>query len=57
MVQDIFFACVLIALLAVFHRQIREVLEDLNNRRGGPPTPRHPSPSLDDEILRRRIRL
>lgn len=57
MVQDIVFACILIALLAVFHRQIREVLEDLNNRRGGPRTPGHPSPALDDEILRRRIRL
>jgi hypothetical protein len=57
MVQDIVFACILIALLAVFHRQIREVLEDLNNRRGGPRSPGHPSPALDDEILRRRTRL
>jgi hypothetical protein len=56
MAHDIVFSCILIALLGLVHREIREALENIN-RRGGPPTPRHPSPAFDDEILRRRVRL
>ena len=49
MAAQVICSCILIALLIVFHKQIREALEDLNNRRGGPRTPMHPSPAVDDE--------
>jgi len=38
-------------------RGLREALiEALNNFRGGPPTPMHPSPADDGRLLRRRSR-
>ncbi len=38
-------------------RGLREALiEALNNFRGGPPTPMHPSPANDGPLLRRRSR-
>ncbi len=40
------------ATMLFFHRRkVREALEDFN-RRGGPPTPMHPSPAGDDSLLR-----
>ena len=57
MAAQIICSCILITLLIVFRKQIREAFEDLNNRRGGPGTPMHPSPAVDDEILRHRTRL
>ena len=44
-------------LLAIFGRRkfIDELIEALNNFRGGPPTPMHPSPANDAELLRRRL--
>jgi hypothetical protein len=49
------FAALLILLLC--QRWLREmVMEAINNFRGGPPTPMHPSPADDSALLRRRSR-
>jgi len=47
-------AAVLVTILSVKHREIREAIENFNDHfRGGPPTPMHPSPAGDDRFLRR----
>ncbi len=38
------------------HWLLDAVIEAINNRRGGPPTAMHPSPSNDGALLRRRRR-
>jgi hypothetical protein len=45
-------------LLAIFRRRelVDELIEALNNFRGGPPSPMHPSPVNDRDLLRRRLR-
>jgi hypothetical protein len=35
---------------------LNALMEAINNFRGGPPTPMHPSPSNDAALLRKRIR-
>jgi len=43
--------------LFLFQRGVLEaIIEALNNFRGGPPRPMHPSPSNDRALLRRRAR-
>jgi hypothetical protein len=44
------------AVLMFYHRQIREAIESFRNNfpRGGPPSPTHPSPAGDVELLRHR---
>lgn len=54
--QDIFWALVLTALLIVFWKDIKEALEDINNRLQGPPGPMGPLPSTDAHLLLRRSR-
>jgi hypothetical protein len=49
---------VVLALLTLFRRSMRDALiqamNDLvNNFRGGPPTPMHPSPANDSALLRK----
>lgn len=47
-------ACFAIFVIFFFKRWILEALiEAINNFRGGPPTPMHPSPAGDDALLRR----
>jgi hypothetical protein len=53
----IIFSLILAALLGVLLSQrwlVDTLIEAINNFRGGPPTPRHPSPSDDAILLRRR---
>lgn len=42
------------AVLVQYRRQISEAIESFTNNfpRGGPPSPMHPSPGVDDEPLR-----
>ena len=41
----------------LFRRSMLDALiEAINNFRGGPPTPMHPSPADDTALLRRRVR-
>jgi hypothetical protein len=54
--QDIFWALVLTALLIVFWKDIKEALEEINNRLQGPPGPMGPLPSTDARLLHRRSR-
>ena len=44
------------ALLFWNRRQLADAIENLRNNfpRGGPPTPMHPSPAGDSELLRRK---
>lgn len=46
------------ALAALFFRRwmLDALIEAINNFRGGPPTPMHPSPADDGALLRRRSR-
>jgi len=46
------------ALVALFFRRsmVDAVIEAINNFRGGPPTPMHPSPANDSALLRKRAR-
>jgi hypothetical protein len=43
---------------ALFFRRwmLEALIEAINNFRGGPPTPMHPSPANDGVLLRRRSR-
>jgi hypothetical protein len=55
----VFFSAILVALLVTlcFQRWLLDALiEAINNFRGGPPTPMHPSPADDGALLRRRSR-
>jgi hypothetical protein len=49
---------ILVAVVALLFRRsmIDALIEALNNFRGGPPTPMHPSPADDGALLRRRAR-
>lgn len=49
----------LVVLLFLMHREIAEAIDNFRNNfpRGGPPTPRHPLPSGDRALLRRRPRV
>ena len=49
---------ILVAVVALFSRRwmLDALIEELNNFRGGPPTPMHPSPADDGALLRRRSR-
>jgi hypothetical protein len=52
-------SAILVALLVTlcFQRWLLDALiEAINNFRGGPPTPMHPSPADDGALLRRRSR-
>jgi hypothetical protein len=52
-------SAILVALLLTlcFQRWLLDaVIEAINNFRGGPPTPMHPSPADDGALLRRRSR-
>jgi hypothetical protein len=53
-VADIFCALVLTALLVVFRKNIKEVMEDISNHLGGPPNPMAPLPSTDAHLLLKR---
>jgi len=50
------FASGLIGLMILFRRELQKVAEDLNNRRGGPPSPMGPLPSTDAHLLLKRRR-
>ena len=55
----IIFPAILVALLLFlcFQRRLLDALiEAIDNFRGGPPTPMHPSPADDGALLRRRSR-
>ena len=49
---------ILVAVVALlFRRSVLDALiEAINNFRGGPPTPMHPSPANDAALLRKRAR-
>jgi hypothetical protein len=49
---------ILVAVVALFFRRwmLDALIEELNNFRGGPPTPMHPSPADDGALVRRRSR-
>ena len=52
-------SAILVALLVTlcFQRWLLDaIIEAINNFRGGPPTPMHPSPADDGALLRRRSR-
>jgi hypothetical protein len=54
---ELFSVFVAILLFALFGRKLLDpIVEALNNFRGGPPTPMHPSPSGDTALLRKRLR-
>jgi hypothetical protein len=56
---SILFPAILLALLVIlcFQRRLPdELIEAINNFRGGPPTTMHPSPANDGALLRRRSR-
>jgi hypothetical protein len=55
----IIFSAILVALLVVLcyqRRLLDALIEAIDNFRGGPPTPMHPSPANDGALLRRRSR-
>lgn len=45
---------VAIAIGAAAWKHWREIADAINNFRGGPPTPRHPSPAADAVLLLKR---
>jgi hypothetical protein len=47
-----------VAVAAIFFRpwMLDALVEAINNFRGGPPTPMHPSPADDGALLRKRAR-
>jgi hypothetical protein len=49
---------IFVALVALFLRRwmVDALIEAINNFRGGPPTPMHPSQSNDAALLRKRFR-
>jgi hypothetical protein len=49
---------IFVSLVALFFRRwmVDALIEAINNFRGGPPTPMHPSPSNDAALLRKRSR-
>ena len=49
---------IFVAIAALFFRRwmVDALIEAINNFRGGPPTPMHPSPSNDAALLRKRSR-
>ena len=49
---------IIVAVVALFFRRwmLDALIEEINNFRGGPPTPMHPSPADDGALLRRRSR-
>jgi hypothetical protein len=56
--QDIFVLCLTAVLAGVvisFRRSIRELMDEINNRRGGPP-PMHPLPANDGHLVGRRFK-
>jgi len=54
MAVNIFWACVLIALLGVFWKDLKQAAENLGNHFGGPPGPMGPLPSSDTHLLLKR---
>jgi hypothetical protein len=48
------FAACLTGLLIVFRKKLQELIELLDNWRGGPPGPMHPLPSADAHLLCKR---
>jgi hypothetical protein len=54
MAVNLFCACVLTALLVVFWKDVKEVVENISNRFGGPPNPMAPLPSADAHLLLKR---
>jgi hypothetical protein len=56
--SSIVLVLILVAVVALFFRRwmLDALIEELNNFRGGPPTPMHPSPADDGALLRRRSR-
>ena len=54
---ELFCLFVAILLFAFFGRTLFDpIIEALNNFKGGPPTPMHPSPTGDAALLRKRLR-
>jgi hypothetical protein len=52
----LFLICVAGVALFFRRRMLDALIEAINNFRGGPPTPMHPSPADDGALLRRRSR-
>ena len=49
--------CCLAMVIFIFRREpVDALIEAINNFRGGPPRPMHPSPADDGVLLRRRSR-
>ena len=54
---ELFCLFIAILLFAFFGPTLLDpIIEALNNFKGGPPTPMHPSPSGDGALLRKRLR-
>lgn len=57
---EILLLVILVAALVILcfrrWRLLEALIEEIDNRRGGPPTAMHPSPSNDGALLRRRSR-
>jgi hypothetical protein len=53
----VLFLILVAVVVLLFRRSMLDALiEAINNFRGGPPTPMHPSPADDAALLRRRAR-
>jgi hypothetical protein len=48
--------CLAMAMYIFRRESLDALIEAINNRRGGPPRPMHPSPADDGALLRRRSR-
>jgi hypothetical protein len=48
--------CLAMAIYIFRRESLDALIEAINNRRGGPPRPMHPSPVNDGALLRRRSR-
>ena len=57
-INSVAFFLICVAGVALFFRRwmLDALIEEINNFRGGPPTPMHPSPAGDGALLRRRSR-
>ena len=54
---ELFCLCIAILLFAFFGRTLLDpIIDALNDFKGGPPTPMHPSPCGDAALLRKRLR-
>jgi hypothetical protein len=54
MAVSLFWACIMVGLLVVFWKDLKEAAENVSNHFGGPPSPMAPLPSSDAHLLLKR---